>query len=555
MLRSACVAAVAAILLAKLFLVWRINVNWDEFYFLSLVHSLARGELDLLLQGAYTHLFVWATRLNADEIGQIIWLRLTMWPLLALSCFLLYRLARRFASPAGAWFAVMAFVASWPVLKHGISFRADSMLLPLTLAIFLLASSDNHQARWRDIGIGVLLGLALVLTVKAALPLPALMAVVLLEAQRERRGPDRLWPSLLRRLAVIACAGGLTMALILAVHANFVTSQAERPELLLTSAMNSALLDVPWVPRWNYFRQMLDMDLTTWFLLATGLVVAIVRRRFVAAAFVLSLLPVLFYRNAFPYYYVVMLAPACVVIGVVIDGMRTVTARTGPVTAGIAAVSIFYLLLAHQAWDHIMTLRFDEQAAQRSVISAVHRIFPTAVPYIDHSGMISSFPKVNFFMSTWGVESYLARGEDFMPGLLAAYRPPLLLANHRVLIPGTLLFRQLRETDQELIRDSYVEYWGPVRVAGTELVIPSGGIVPARLPFAGTYRIESNAAILIDGQRHDPGDRIEWRADSKDLSIQAVAPNTAAIRVRMIWDAARVPPSDPPPTQQLYSSL
>jgi hypothetical protein len=555
LLQIACGLGVIAILIAKIPLIWRININWDEFYFLSHVHSLERGELDLLLQGAYTHLFVWATRLGTDEIGQIMALRLSMWPLLALSCFLLYRLARLWASPAAAWFAVMAFVASWPVLKHGISFRADSMLLPLTLAIFLLAGSDNQHARWRDIGIGTFLGLALVLTIKAALLLPALMAVLILVAFRDQNRTDRPWLFLLRRLAVIACAGGVTMALILVVHANFVTGGTARPELLVTQSLNHALLDVPWVPRWSHFRQLLDKDLTTWFLLAAGLAVAIARRRFVAAAFVLSLLPILYYRNAFSYYYVVMLAPACVLIAVAIDAMRTVTARTGRVTAGFAAISIFYLLLANAAWDHVMTLRFDEQVAQRSVISAVHRIFPTAVPYIDHSGMISSFPKVNFFMSTWGVESYLARGENFMPGLLAAYRPPLLLADYGVLIPGTLLFRQLRETDQELIRDSYVEYWGPVRVAGTGLVIPPGGIVTARLPFAGTYRIESDAAILIDGQRHDPGDRFEWRADSNDLSIQAVAPNRAAMHVRIVWDAARNPPKDAPPVQQLYSGL
>jgi hypothetical protein len=142
-----------------------------------------------------------------------------------------------------------------------------------------------------------------------------------------------------------------------------------------------------------------------------------------------------------------------------------------------------------------------------------------------------------------------------MPGLLAAKRPPLLLADHGVLIPGSPKFRQLRETDKRLIRDSYVEYWGPVRVAGTALVIPSGGVVPARLPFAGTYRIESEAAILVDGQRHDPGDRMEWRADSKDASIQTLVPNPVAIRVRIIWDAAQDPPSDPPPEQQLYSRL
>ena len=551
--RIACGLSVIAILIAKIPLIWRININWDEFYFLSHVHSLARGDLHLLLQGAYTHLFVWVTRLDADEIGQIGLLRLTMWPFLALSCFLLYRLARRWASATGAWLATFVFVASWPVLKHGISFRADSLLLPLTLAAFLLASTNDRRARWRDIGTGVFIGLALALTIKAALLLPALMAMLFLERLRDRDGTDWSGFIFLRRLVLIAGATGLTTALILAAHANFVTSEAERPELLAAHALSSALLDVPWAPRWNYFQQLLANDSPIWFLLGAGLVVAVARKLYGAAACVSSLLPVLFYRNAFPYYYVVMLAPACVVVALAADEIRAIAARSGRALAGTGAISIFFLLVAHDAWDHLMTLRFDEQAAQRSVISAVHRIFPTAVPYIDHSGMISSFPKVNFFMSAWGIESYLARGEDFMPEILAAHRPPLLLANHGALIPGSLLFRRLRKVDQSLIRDSYVDYWGPVRIAGTELVVPSGGVVLARLPFAGLYRIESDVAILIGGKRHAPGERIEWHADSQDLPIQAVAPDSPPIRIRIVWDAARDPPKDPPPAAELYS--
>lgn len=555
LLKILCGFAVIAILIAKIPLIWRININWDEFYFLSHVHALARGDLDLLMQGAYAHLFVWATGLDADEIVEIGLLRLSMWPLLAVSCLLLYRLARRWASPTGAWFAVFAFVASWPVLRHGLSFRADSLLLPLTLAVLLLASNGERRTRLDDVGCGVFVGLAMVLTIKAALLLPTLIAVLYFEAIRRRNRSNPDGHSFLRRLTVIACAGGIVMALILALHANFIAVAAERPEALLSRSLSGALLDVPWMPRWSHFRHTLREDLTTWFLLGAGLVAALVRGRYGAAVCASSLLPILFYRNAFPYYYVVMLAPACVLIAIAIDEIHAFAARSGRVAAGTGVTGLFVLLLANGAWDHLMALRFDEQAAQRSVVSAVHRIFPEPVPYIDHSGMISSFPKVNFFMSTWGIESYVSRGKDFMPGLLAAQRPPLLLANHGALIPRSLLFRKLSATDQSLIRDSYVEYWGPIRVAGIELTVPSEGVVLARLPFAGLYRIESDAPILIERQRYGTGDRIEWRADSPDLPIRAVEPGPAAIRVKLVWAAARQPPKDRPPTRQLYSGL
>ena len=87
----ACAVAGAVILAAKFFLAGRIGVNWDEFYFLSHVYALGRGELDLLLQGAYTHAFAWVTTTGGAEVDQIVRLRLVMCALLALSAVLLWR--------------------------------------------------------------------------------------------------------------------------------------------------------------------------------------------------------------------------------------------------------------------------------------------------------------------------------------------------------------------------------------------------------------------------------------------------------------------------------
>ena len=551
LLRIACGIAIVALLVAKIPLARRINVNWDEFYFLSHVHALARGELDVLLQGAYAHLFTWATLLDADEIGQIDVLRLSMWPLLALSCFLLHRLARRWASAAGAWFAVLAFLACWPVLKHGMSFRADSLLLPLTLAAFILAGGSPSLRR--DIGAGLCFGLAMAVSIKAALLLPALLAVFFLEAHGKSNGADASRFQLLRRLSVIAGTSALAIALVLAAHSGFVNSAAQRPEALVTHAVSSGLLEMPWFPRWNHFQPLLARDPALWLLLAAGTTAAIVRKRYGAAACALSLLPVLFYRNAFPYFYVLMLAPACAACAIAIDGIRDFAARKGRELAGTGAIAILFLLLAHGAWDHVMTLRFDEQGTQRSVVAAVHQVFPAPVPYIDHSGMIASFRKVNFFMSTWGVENYRRAGRDFMPSAVEQ-RPPLLLVNYPVLRPGTLLFRQLRAVDRELISASYVEYWGPIRVAGIDVRITAGGPIRARLPFPGRYRVESGSGVRVNGRQYAPRDIFD-SGDSVDLVIEAAPGSDEETAVRLVWAAAQEPPRTQPPRRPLYLPL
>ena len=53
------VAGCAFVLLAKLALIWRIDVNWDELYSLNHVHTLLGGDLTLVLEGSYTHWFRW----------------------------------------------------------------------------------------------------------------------------------------------------------------------------------------------------------------------------------------------------------------------------------------------------------------------------------------------------------------------------------------------------------------------------------------------------------------------------------------------------------------
>ena len=66
------------------------------------------------------------------------------------------------------------------------------------------------------------------------------------------------------------------------------------------------------------------------------------------------------------------------------------------------------------------TLSEAEQLARE-----VQRIFPEPVGYIDRSGMLPSYPKVGFLMSTWGVEGVVARGKPTLAPLIRRRQPPL----------------------------------------------------------------------------------------------------------------------------------
>lgn len=73
---------VAALLLPLALVRWRLastlNINWDEFYFLSRIHTWVRGELTEKLLTFHVHLFSWIGRVSAQEIDQVLALREVM---------------------------------------------------------------------------------------------------------------------------------------------------------------------------------------------------------------------------------------------------------------------------------------------------------------------------------------------------------------------------------------------------------------------------------------------------------------------------------------------
>jgi hypothetical protein len=295
------------------------------------------------------------------------------------------------------------------------------------------------------------------------------------------------------------------------------------------------------------------MDLVFWFGTLAGILVAARLRAWSAAALALSLVPLLFYRNAFPYYYPVMMAPAAVLLAITAGKLLDCQSpRTRKPALVVLALALWALVAG--AYDSLMTLRFNEQTSQRAIVAAVHRIFPEPVPYLDHSGMIASFPKVNFFMSTWGVEAYVRRGKDFMPEALAGHCPPLLLVDHPVLSRGTLLYRQLRDTDRRLLETRYVDYWGPVRVAGAEVDVAGELPVTLRVPCTGVYRVEAEGPVRLDSRVLVTGDTVALEGE-RDYRVEVDAATSPAGILRLVWASARPPPAEAPPKPGLYSPL
>ncbi len=193
-LSGALLLAAVVVLGFKFQAIGRVNINWDEFWFLSLVHTSLRNELTIVLQGAYVHLFAWLPAMGPNEIDQIVAARFLMTVLLALSTWLIWQLGRLWFDGVAAAAPCFVYIAAVPVLNHGGSFRADSLVTPLLMYAILQLSTSVRPSR-REAIAGIALGIAAAITIKIVLFAPLVLSLLAASAfSPSLRGEQNLSP-------------------------------------------------------------------------------------------------------------------------------------------------------------------------------------------------------------------------------------------------------------------------------------------------------------------------------------------------------------------------
>lgn len=545
-LLAATVIAIIGLLLYKAYLIQRLNINWDEFYYLNHVHAVARGDGGPLLQRFQTQLFGWIPRIKGNEIDQIVAARMVMVVLLGLTTYLVWRLGRTWLQGWPAVVPPLVYVSAVPVMMHGGSFRADSMLAPLTvLALVALFRPDRRSGH--EILAGCALGLAGAITVKTALAAPLMLsAIVFHKVAASGSGRSRLGDTV-RSSTRVAGAAAITFVVLIGIHWLLIGQTSVESSVALGAASaKKTLLDTPLFRQARWLFDYVRWQPLLWLLILTGTVLAIARRRADVASLALALLPVAFYRNAFPYYYVVMLAPAAVLAGYAVQELRdALLERPGPRVA-TAVTAVIGLGLLYQGLAYHGRLKEDQQANQKFLIAAVHQVFEEPVNYVDRCGMVSSFRKANFFMSTWGMETYRERSEPFMPTAIRDHRPAFVLVNSAVLDPNQRLETGLLAEDYDLIARYFPKYWGPLRVAGASAEVANGASVRVRVPYPASYRVWTSTPVLVDGVERVSGDVVEVTERGVTVSLAPYADNSAPAKLRLFLASAK-----PPPEQQL----
>lgn len=496
-------------------LIFRLNFNWDEFHYLSKVYDYLASRPLPLNQTFHVHLFCWLPGwTTADEAGQLMVARAVLLALSIGTALLLYAVTRRFFSVEASLLATLGYFSLSEIMVHGASFRPDPMAAFLGLAAIWVTTRDRAPVAESAVA-GSLVGFSMLLTSKSIFWLPGLAALLLFQGSYRRRA----------RFLHLAVLGSATAVSVIALSLLHRSSLAASPTfgraLTGLGRAGQKVLGGEFFPRkWYLIRSLLENPLV-WLLILGGLGIVLAglfsrrpaRRRtaVVLLALAVPMFTIALYRNAFPYFYVFALAPASLLVAQAFDQLGSLRAsgRLRRALLWIVAIGVFVTGLRNFR-EH----RWPMQAAQRQVIATVHEMFPEPVPYIDRCSMISSFPKVGFFFSSWGMENYRAGLTRPLTEVVRDHHPPFLLANTPTLnlqysdeFAMRLPYALTRE-DWRTLRKTYIHHWGIIFVAGKRLDFPAAEPVSFEILVPGIYTLEADMAIRLDGERLLPGETI-----------------------------------------------
>ena len=533
-LRAFALGVLLLLVAARLHLVLRFEVNWDEFLNLAMVHSHARGELREMLQTAFVHLFKWVFAVSANEVDQVIAARLLVFAFVIAASAAIYGTARRFMGVSEALVSVIAFNGFNLVMRNGGALRTDSLATCVMMIAIWIATAHRFGIG-HALALGACAGVAGALTIKAVFYAGVIAAILLVKIVYDENRRRALGLAALSAAIAIA-----TCAVIIALHAATFPDQASALTFVARTA-GATILSGDYSIFLGSVRAAVAGNPAFWVLFSVGLLAAIARIRHAATrregvvlvSLALLLFTPLVYRDVYAYYYPFMLAPASVLIGI---GFERIAYYRKGLFAGF-----FLAFLAIGAAITYRNSLNQEVADQRSMLALIHSLFPQPVPYIDHTSMVSSYPKQGIFMSGWGMADYRREGVPIMESIIATKSPRFVLAT-RWSLDVENLSPELSEAsrygllaaDVRALQDNYLRYWGQLYLPGFRVK----GTSAKTVSIAGRYRVEADHDVEIDGLTVAPGRMVALTQGRHRF----VTRTTATFR----WDAPDPPTLDPP---------
>ncbi len=528
-------------LVLKFYLIFLLKIGWDEFFYLSKVYTYIRGTLTGQFQTFYVHFFTWLSYISDNEVTQVIAARLVLYSLFLGACIYTYLIGRQFLNRSGALFGVFCYVSLSNIVVHGTSFRADSICSFLfLLSVYHILTSPRSKVLISFAGFAM--ALSLMVSIKVAFHLLTIGVIFLCLFVLAENKRDVIKQMLFFALAFL---GGFF--LLYSFHSStLLIPQVTGAKQFVSRAGSKVIILNDLFPQLPYLALSLKKNIFIWSFLILGIIIVTsdlirskgkrINRNLILYTFLIPLITLIFYRNAFPYFYVFIIAPAIIFCGVIVHKMTEDYRRTGSAFL-IVLVAIYSFSVCINFLFHYLNNSSDRTIAQRELLQVVHKIFPEPVPYIDGCSAISSFPKVGLFMSTWGMEGYLQANRPIMHKILTQRQPVFLFANIPSLDPllprenaFTAINYALLEKDWKVLNSNFIHHWGILYVAGKQFKFDSdAGSQNFEILIPGTYTLEGEEAVFINGVVYEPGSTVNLKKGSHTITVQCT-PTRAKLR-------------------------
>jgi len=259
------------------------------------------------------------------------------------------------------------------------------------------------------------------------------------------------------------------------------------------------------------------------------------------------------YRNLWAYAFVSLLPTVWITAGV-----GWAWAHRSPVRGvrlAAWAAPVWLLLFAVPVATGVAV---DGTRLQRQTMEVVHALFPEPVPYVARVGMVASFPRPLFNLTTFGLETYRDRGVLELSRYIEEHRPPLLILDSPTLAvfgdpweAGQGLRPALLPPDAHRLHETYARFWGPVYLAGRRwerLAAGEARTFPIHVP--GPFTLLASAPVTVDGVEVFPGGSVELT-----VGVHRIVSAAAQEGVALLWGQKLEVPSLAPAPGPLYAGL
>ena len=547
------------VLLLKLHLIFILNIDIDEFTFLSPIYQYQRGNLSHPLFNLHVHFFSWLPLTSENEVNQIIFARIFMYIIGLGSCTFIYFIGKMFFNRLGALFSVLGYLSISNVVVHGASFRFDPLCV-FFLMMSLYFSLNKSRSLRTPIFSGLSMAVSLMISLKTVFYLPTVGLIYLSKLIFEN---GRILT--LKKMVVFLFALISGFFFIYKVHSFTLAQERMQSSFSIINKISplniifNNLISEPY-----YLLKIFFDNFFVWLVWMAGLVIVIYylisnknnkrSNYFLMLTFLVPLLSLLSYKFSFPYFYVFIIPLSVLFTGVTLNKFVDNLKSNG---SKVLLLSIFSLILIFflNFITHYKIYAFDQTVSQKEIVSVVHKIFAEPVPYIDRCSMVSSFPNVGLQMTSWDMEKYAAANKPIMREILLNRKPVFILANivHLDLSlqrgqPGIYKINPLLNEDFTILKENFIHHWGTIYVAGKqfhfnlqkenqnfEILIP------------GIYTLEADGNVIINEEIYEPGAKILLKR-----KIYTIEPMKIPMAVSLRWGADLYKPSFKPSDQPLF---